>query len=124
MSKTRKSPAPTERQEQQVLAQWLDMSGILWSATANGSNRDAITGRHLKLSGVKPGLPDIIIFSIPDALSELGFRGVAIELKRRTGGRASPTQLEWIAALKANGWRARVCHGADDAIAWLEDLGY
>jgi hypothetical protein len=40
--------------------------------------------------------------------------GLYIELKAQ-GGRVSDEQKEWIAALRAQGYRAEVCVGADAA---------
>ncbi len=91
----------------------------------NGEKRDKATAARLKRLGVRAGAPDIIlpirnrctIFDYPaGALS-----GLAIELKAK-GGRASPAQLDWLAALADEGWYARLCFDWTEAarliIAW------
>jgi len=112
----------TEAQEQQRLAQALDAAGYLWTATANGGKRSASTGAALKASGVKAGVPDVLIFS-PTAQAP---QGAAVELKRirPRKGRTSAEQKIWIERLNAEGIRAAVCYGAADAVDYLRGLGY
>lgn len=115
-------PVPTEEQEQRTLAAWLDLQGLLWMHVPNGGARNHVTGAILKALGVKPGVPDIFVFGSPPAASD--HVGVAIELKRRVGGRLSPAQRRWLRDLEERGWYAAVCAGADEAIMLLERLGY
>jgi hypothetical protein len=63
-------------------------------------------------NGLKKGLPDFIVCTPT--------RVLWIELKRRRGGRTSPEQKIWIAALNAAGTPAAVCLGFDEAKAFLE----
>ena len=81
-----------------------------------------IVAKKLKAQGVKPGVPDVLIFDSPPALPER--RGVAIELKRRKGGRATGYQQDWLTALAERGWFTAVCRGAGEAIEELKQLGY
>jgi len=116
----------TEHQAQCELAKILNSSGLLWTATANGGKRDARTASALKKSGVKAGVPDILIFSTPP--SGVGC-GLAIEMKRaRQGkkpkGRISENQRIWLEQLRAAGWRAEVAYGLDHAIEIIEGAGY
>lgn len=120
---------PTEYREQAMLCDWLKAQGIVYCHVPNGGSRGRIEGAMLKRVGVKSGVPDVLIFSVPaggwtpsDALPLP--RGVAVELKRRRGGFASESQQAWIDSLRACGWEARVCYGVDDAIAWLRTLGF
>ena len=105
---------PTEYQEQVKLAEYLDLQGYLWCHVPNGGNRNAITGAKLKRQGVKKGVPDVLIFE-PEG-------GIAIELKRKKGGRLRQSQIEWLQRLKSSGWKIKVAYGADDAIDYLESL--
>lgn len=66
-------------------------------------------------------MPDLLLFDPPPIG---GSCGVALELKRRKGGRTSPKQERWLRELEARGWVALVCHGAEEAIQELERLGY
>jgi len=122
---------PSEDSAQIGLAAWLDslwykpQAGearrLLWCHVPNGGNRSPITGARLKLLGTKRGVPDILIFD-PPPLSD--YVGMAVELKRKSGGRVSEEQAEWILKLHRVGWAAKVCHGFDDAKQAIEDMGY
>lgn len=116
-------PTPTEEDEQRTLAQWLDLHGITWFHVPNqrGTRKRYEMGILWAL-GVKAGVPDAMILDPPPRRPEV--RGVAIELKRRKGGRLSTHQQRWIQRLRELGWIAEVCEGADAAIDLLERLGY
>lgn len=126
----RSSPRPpsqqTESDIQKALAEVLDHASLLWTATANGGKRDKRTAAALKAQGVKPGVPDILIFTPPP--SGVGI-GLAIELKREAGygkqrGRLSPHQRIWLEELRTLGWRAEVAYGLDHALEILRGAGY
>ena len=116
----KKSSVPTEYEEQIKLAEYLDMKGYCWCHVPNGGNRNAIAGAKLKRQGVKPGVPDVLIFDDPCNNSN----GIAIELKR-SNGRLSDvreTQKEWLANLESEKWLTKIAFGADEAINFLENL--
>ncbi len=124
----RKAPSqrsnPTEAQEQSALFAWArSMEGrypelSLLHHIPNGGNRDAITGAHLKAQGVRAGVPDL---SMPVPRGR--FHGLYIELKAARG-RVQDTQRQWIERLTAQGYKALVCFGAEEAkvaiITYLE----
>lgn len=124
----------SEASEQEAMAAWLDASGARWCHVPNGGHRHAATAAALKAQGVKPGVPDVLIFTPPPAQPEA--RGVALELKRQSlrpkrpvksetwPSCVRPEQRDWLVALAAQGWVALVAFGADDAIAQLVELGY
>lgn len=107
---------PTEAQEQTELFRWAEIVGKthpelrLLHAIPNGGSRNPIEAVHLKQQGVKPGIPDICL---PCARG--GWHGLYIEMKRRKGGRVSEEQRAMIKALTAQGYRAEVCKGWEDA---------
>ena len=113
---------PLEDDEQIALAAWLDARRILWLHVPN--QRMAKVQYKVKLAkmGVKPGAPDLLIFSRvpkhPDA------RGVAIELKRTKGSTTSAAQKSWVINLNDEGWVAMVCKGAAASIEELQRLGF
>lgn len=116
----------TEQKIQEALAKHLDALGVLWTATANGGIRAKAAAAALKRSGVKAGVPDVLIFTPPP--SGVGV-GLAIELKRpregkRPKGRVSDHQRIWLEALRATGWRAEVAYGYDHALEILTAAGY
>lgn len=85
-------------------------------AIPNGGSRGdsvksrVITGARLKAEGVKAGVPDIYL-----AVARNGYHGLYIELKRVKGGRLEDDQIRWLNSLNAQGYRAVVCFGWNDA---------
>ena len=77
---------------------------------------------ELKRKGVKPGVPDNLIFDSPPKFPKI--KGLAIELKRSDGGKTTKYQDDWLEALAQRGWAAVVCHGIDECIKTLEYYGY
>jgi len=73
----------TELQIQKTCAEYLDRhpkTRGCWAHPPNGGQRTRKGGGSLKAQGVKPGLPDILIFRPPE-----GALGLAIELKTKKG---------------------------------------
>lgn len=106
----------TENQEQQLLFEWAALSAGRWPELAlmyhipNGGSRSKSEAGRFKAEGVKSGVPDICL-----PVARGGYHGLYIELKRIKGGRVSPAQKWWIAALRDQGYYACVCKGWDDA---------
>lgn len=113
---------PLEETDQRVLAEYLDALNLDWFHVPNGGARCAAEGGKLKAQGVKKGVPDVFICNPPPNAPE--YIGTIIELKRKNGGVVSLEQKRWLMILKAQGWLTKVCHGADEAIAFVEQLGY
>ena len=67
----------------------------------------------MKRAGVSRGFPDYLIFA--------NGKRYAIELKRKKGGRATPEQLVWLDVLDKYGFNVKVCNGAEEAIAFIEE---
>lgn len=101
----------SEAQEQAAVVEWCEWRRIPVFHIPNGGARDARTGAQLKRQGVKRGVPDLFV-PVPSKDSH----GLFIEMKRKDGGTATREQREWIALLRANGYRAEVCHGAREAV--------
>ena len=104
------------------MRQVLDLLRLSWFHVPNGELRDPVTAARLTSLGVKRGVPDVLITSRPPSRPEA--RGVAIELKRRSGGTVSPDQKRWLAQLEQDGWVVAVCRGSDEAVAFLASLGW
>lgn len=94
---------------------WPRLADLLF-AIPNGGARHIRTALRLKAEGVRAGVPDLF-FAVPSG----GYHGLFIEMKRRTGGRLSKDQREFMRALIAEGYRAEVCRGCDEALAVMED---
>ena len=100
----------TEEKEQIKLATYLDSKGYLWCHVPNGGHRRKVVAASLRRQGVKPGVPDVLVFAPIQA---------AIELKRVVGGSVSANQRKWLDALSNAGWETYIARGADSAIEWL-----
>jgi hypothetical protein len=74
---------PTEDAEQVDLARWLASRKIRWAHVPNGGKRDMVTAARLKQQGVKPGVPDVLVFDPPPEHPDR--IGAAVELKCRDG---------------------------------------
>jgi hypothetical protein len=111
------------------VAQYLDLRGWLWNHTANERKTTIRAGARLKKKGVKPGVPDVMIYEPwkqvrgrePTVFEFSGF-GVAIELKV---GRNKPTEAQngWLDALAARGWSTHVCRSLDGVIEACKVIG-
>lgn len=122
---TRDTISPPEDYEQQRVFAWIDQNVSQYPQLAlafhvpNGGHRNPTTGARMKLLGVKPGVPDILL---PVFSFDRKYIGLAIEMKREHGGRVSKEQRAWLNNLAAQGWWTVVCHGSDSAID--EIVGY
>lgn len=107
-----------------MVAQWLDMQRpkIWWCHCPNGGYRNKREAARFQRMGVKPGVPDIMIYSRPPNHPSAG--GVAIELKRPKGGSTTRDQERWLQGLEERGWKVAVCHGFDEAVAFLNEMGW
>lgn len=109
-------PEPLEEEEQAALFAWAEYASGTWPelkllhAIPNGGHRAKATAAMLKRTGVKAGVPDIML-----PCARHGCNGLYIELKRRKGGRLSPEQMAWMEALMREGYRCAMCRGWDEA---------
>jgi len=76
-----------------------------------GGARSASTGAMLRAEGCVKGIPDIFIPELK----------LFIEMKKAEGGRVSPEQLDWLQYLNSVGYTAKVCHGFEDAKAFIQE---
>lgn len=81
----------------------------------NGGKRSATEAARFKAMGVKAGVPDLCL-PVPRG----GYAGLYIEMKY---GKNKPTdnQKQWIADLKAQGYKVEVCWSGEDATWLLEN---
>lgn len=116
----------SEERLQRAVARLLDASGLLWCHVPNGGQRNAIVAAKLKGQGVKPGVPDILVFDHARTYWENGVNydmayGLAIELKNGKAGRLSPAQKQWMEDLTGRGWRCEVCRSLDEVLDLLRE---
>ena len=111
---------PSEHLEQVQLVAMVEAAypreAAMLFAIPNGGDRDVLVAVKLKKEGVRRGVPDMFL-----ALARGGWHGLFIEMKRRRGGVVSPEQAAYIEALRAQGYRAEVCKGCDEALEVLRD---
>lgn len=113
---------PSESEEQKAIAKYLNFKNVFWFHPANEGKRSWAKGRSMKAEGLLPGVPDIIILqSIPKYPNS---RGAMIEMKRRKGGRISPEQQAFLSIASDHGWLTHVAYGADDALQFLQSIGF
>lgn len=108
---------PTEHEECVAFVQWLELKGLKFTHLAQETyTANWGTKMKNKREGVRPGVPDYLIV-LPD-------KGLAfVEMKRKKHSVVSDAQKGWIDALNSlPGVEARVCKGADSAIAFIEEL--
>jgi len=105
---------PTEHAEQCAVASWLRARGVAFFAVPNGAKMGPAEASKMKREGLSPGVPDLMVV-------DQGNR-IALEMKRREGGRVSPDQRAWLDHLEGQGWTCYVAHGAEDAIGWLKNV--
>ena len=106
----------SEYDEQKILVKWLRDNKIKCASSGNGFALNTQDNVHyvakLRASGLSKGFPDLEVF-IGNGKS------LYIEMKRKKGGVVSEEQKKWITWLNDNGYSAKVCHGADEAIEYV-----
>jgi len=109
------SKVPTEAEEQKIFVHYLVLNNIKHFRVPNETYTTSWKQKmNNKLLGVSRGVPDIFII-IKDNL-------VAIEMKRLKGSVTSPEQKVWIERLNKAGVYSKICFGAKEAIALVEEL--
>lgn len=119
---------PYEEDEQMAFVQWCRIMGLIVHHSGNeiGGSTSAIKARAIKMKkmGTSKGFPDLLVFiPITGATGEIdSYQMCAIEMKRRKGGTVSKDQKRWLEILQASGAMSAVCHGADEAIAFIDAI--
>lgn len=96
---------------------WLELRGIKHTHIVNEqpNKKRAIAEKRM---GKSKGFPDLLIF-LPNGTN------VAIEMKRfDEPAKASKEQLEWLKFLTTRGFKCAVCHGAYEAISFVQECGF
>lgn len=109
----------TEHEHQCLVVQWRDANkrnypGIhLLHAIPNGGKRSRAVAGKLRAEGVLSGVADLLL-----PVSRRGFHGLYLEMKS-IGGKATPAQTSFIVDVLKQGYYAKFCWGADEAIATI-----
>lgn len=112
----------SEHSEQAGLCRHLDRCSVFYCAIPNGGLRDGRTAKALTNTGLKKGMPDLLVFDRPPKDPEKV--GVAIEMKKVGGRGPTPHQQRALARLQGRGWEVFVAYGCSDALKRLRELGY
>lgn len=112
-----KPRVPTEDEEQITLFRWAELMAqtrwpelrMLYHVPNGGYRKKAEAGRF-RAMGVKSGVPDVVL-----PVARGGYHGLYVEMKRTEGGRVSTEQREWLEALTAQGYKAEVAYGWEEA---------
>ncbi len=113
---------PTESEEQCMLFEWADVQRTKWPELdllfhiPNGSSKSKYQAVKFKREGLKAGVPDLCL-----PVARQGYHALYIEMKRTEGGRLSDAQKWWLENLHAQGNKAVVCNGFEEAANVIED---
>lgn len=130
-----KKPQLLEADHGRQLALWLSRRNILFVHVPNEGVRSVMGNVDAQRQGLQPGAPDYLIFTTPPLRFHDEWAdprvGVAIELKKigwkprnvRDKLRFEKQKL-FLADLAEVGWATRVCYGWEDAVKFLQELGY
>ena len=118
------APSALERVEQEALFQWARVMESreprlrMLNASLNGVRLATHQAVMAKKSGMRKGFPDVFL-PVPAS----GYHGLFIEMKRRNGTACcvSPEQRTWLTDLAAQGYRAVVCFGWEQAAQTIEN---
>ncbi len=80
-------------------------------AIPNGGLRDKITASRLKQTGVKPGVPDVML-----PLPWGSYAGLFLELKKLRKGVVSEDQRKYHTELRSRGYCVVVCKGYIESV--------
>lgn len=82
-----------------------------------GSRKNAYEGWRLKEQGVRAGVSDLLL-----PVARGGFFGLWIEFKAAPPNDAvvSDSQKDWVELMRAQGYRAEICRGVQEALAVLK----
>jgi hypothetical protein len=100
-----------------VLMDWIRFNKLddVTFHCANERSTTPQAGALLKRKGVLAGVSDVIMMKPSQR-----WHGLAIELKVK-GGKTSPAQYKFLAALNREGYCAKVCYSADEAILLIKN---
>ena len=120
MKKAKKTAAPRipENVLQKAIAKLLEVAAprkVMWFHVPNGEKREAVTAALLKGMGVKPGVPDLLLYDTSTG------HLYAIEVKAKDGY-LSESQKAWMEHFTSSPTaRYAVARSVEDAVQILQD---
>jgi len=88
---------------------------LFTTAGAAGERLSMMKAIRVKRMGYTAGTPDLMIFE-----ARKKYHALFIEMKKTKGGVVSENQKAFLKKLNENGYKAVVCHGAQEAISEIE----
>lgn len=124
------TPVPLEDDECIKFHMWLQVRNIPHAHIANESRSSSkgamIRGAKLKRMGQSAGVWDyevfVPVYGIDNTIDD--YQLLKIEMKRQKGGTVSQEQKEWGKIYGTAGIPSKVCRGADEAIAFVQEFMY
>lgn len=121
---------PLEDDECIAFHQWLELRHIPHAHIANESRSSSkaaiIRGAKLKKMGQSSGVWDyevyVPVYGVEGTIDD--YQLLKIEMKRKYGGTVSPEQKAWKKVYETAGIPCKVCKGAKEAIAFVEQFIY
>jgi len=109
----------TEEEEQIALFEYAsyqrEPEWKMMFATQNGEYRKLKTGVRLKRTGLKPGIPDIML-----PVGRGMYQGLFVEMKSERGT-VQKNQKVWHDTLRAQGYAVEVCRGCESAVQVIKE---
>ena len=113
---------PIEKEEQQVVVDFLEVNGLMFSATAQSTYTTSPKQKRTNYQmGVRPGLPDLIIHIPPSKSADKKGWIVFLEMKRsvKSLSKVSKEQQAWVNAANDSDCIGIIGYGATDALEQL-----
>ena len=128
MLNSRNKLYPTEDEEAYIFHNYLELKKIPHTHIANeggyGNKQAMVRGVKAKRMGQSKGVWDYEIFIPIKGITGTvdSYQEIRIELKRQKGGQVSSEQREWGKIYEKAGIPCRICKGAGEAIAFVEEV--
>lgn len=100
----------SEADEQKAVVAYCDARRIPVFHIPNEAKRSPQLAAHLKAMGMRAGVPDLFI-----PVARGGYHGLFVEMKFGKN-KLTQAQFDWLRALSAQGYCAKCCYGARNAV--------
>ena len=115
-------PVPLESAETAMVVRWAQWHEQKWPELEllyhipNEGKRSVVTGAHMKMQGMKSGVPDLHL-PVPRGTSH----GLYVEMKRRKGETPTQDQADWLEKLDKQGYCVCWARGWEEAAQAIKE---